>query len=61
MSLETKPVIDVATQDILDETLNALLKEKLARHVVVLIILLRNAKQSLANLEVIRSQKRRGR
>ena len=44
-----------------DETLNAPLKEKLARHVVVLIILLRNAKQSLANLEVIRSQKRRGR
>ena len=58
MSLETKHVIDAATQDILDETLNAPRKEKPAGHVVVLIIFLRNAEARSVNIEAIRSQKR---
>ena len=58
MSLETKHVIDAATQDILDETLNAPRKEKPAGHVVVLIIFLRNAEARSVNVEAIRSQKR---
>ena len=58
MSLETKHVIDAATQDTLDETLNAPRKEKPAGHVVVLIIFLRNAEARSINVEAIRSQKR---
>ena len=58
VSLETKHVIDAATQDILDETLNAPRKEKPAGHVVVLIIFLRNAEARSVNVEAIRSQKR---
>ena len=60
MSLETKHVIDAATQDILDENLNAPRKEEPAGHVVVLIIFLRNAEARRVNVEAIRSQKRRG-
>ena len=58
MSLETKHVIDAATQDILDETLNAPRKEKPPGHVVVLIIFLRNAEARSVNVEAIRRQKR---
>lgn len=48
-------VIDVATRDILVEILNVLQKERPAKHVVVLIILLRNAEPRQANQKPIRS------
>ena len=48
-------VIDEATRDILVEILNVLRKERPAKHVVVLIILLRNAEPRQANQKPIRS------
>ena len=50
---KTKHVIDATTQDILKAILNALRKEKLARNVVALIILLRSAELRQANQKLI--------
>ena len=50
---KTKHVIDATTQDILKAILNTLRKEKLARNVVALIILLGNAELRQANQKPI--------